>query len=391
MQHEGIGQNHLVVRRFASEVRLASLLLPTFTVLFAFSPALASIAACNQLIELSRVSSQTSTSADDFEQYQRSFCHDYAQSKTTGSSMSAGASYGPMSGSYGQAKQSVEQTADHYCAADGSTKQTAQAYANYVQSIAPGAYSSYEACLRLANEGINFEISQNAILPLSATFIVHDDVRAAQGVDKLVFQTSPDVSCDWGEGSRGSSTDIRPMSMATLTCHRESSAHASYIVLLAATRPDAAMSIPWSAYDGELSVSVKRQFLQSSADLQDFIKSIKGAVVAFDARTCPAGWTTYLPGQGRFVRGITTVGDIALDPEGARLPGSLQGDLFRSHYHSRPLDVYDAGGGESGHWVQGAADGASLGFGRDGPAVTGSTGGEETRPKNVALLYCIRN
>lgn len=110
----------------------------------------------------------------------------------------------------------------------------------------------------------------------------------------------------------------------------------------------------------------------------------RGAVVAFNSRTCPSGWREYAQAYGRFIRGIDKV-DSGIDPEGIREVGSIQNEQFLGHNHTRPRGVYDAGGGSDASWVDHARH---FGYGHANPPETGTTGGSETRPDNVALLYC---
>jgi len=109
-----------------------------------------------------------------------------------------------------------------------------------------------------------------------------------------------------------------------------------------------------------------------------------GAVIAFNSHQCPPGWEEYSPAYGRFIRGIDR-GETKVDPVGERGPGSHQEDQFASHSHARPKGVYDAGGGPASSWV---AHGRYFGYGHSNPPATGEAGGNETRPENVALLYC---
>lgn len=109
-----------------------------------------------------------------------------------------------------------------------------------------------------------------------------------------------------------------------------------------------------------------------------------GAVIAFNSAQCPQGWEEYSLAYGRFIRGIDR-GETKVDPEGERDPGSRQEDQFSSHSHTRPRDVYDAGGGLDSSWV---AHSRYFGYGHSNPPATGKAGGSETRPDNVALLYC---
>ena len=110
----------------------------------------------------------------------------------------------------------------------------------------------------------------------------------------------------------------------------------------------------------------------------------RGAVLAFNGQSCPAGWNEYIPAYGRFIRGIDK-SNSGTDPDGMRKPGSHQNEQFGSHSHTRPRGVYDAGGGSDSAWV---AHSRHFAYGHDSPPNTGNTGGSETRPDNVALLYC---
>ena len=112
-----------------------------------------------------------------------------------------------------------------------------------------------------------------------------------------------------------------------------------------------------------------------------------GMVVAFDSETCPSGeWEEYKLAYGRFVRGIDKSG-TNIDPDGKREPGGQQDDSFERHDHiEHPskgnlwLARYKPGDGK-GTWP-GEKMGNILGH------KTEKTGDAETRPKNVALLYC---
>lgn len=119
-----------------------------------------------------------------------------------------------------------------------------------------------------------------------------------------------------------------------------------------------------------------------------------GAVVAFNLAECPAGWEPYVAAQGRFIRGFDPTGGI--DPN--RTVGSLQEDAFQGHYHA--MDP----GGAPGLWDSTQGNGPSGRAAKTdykngetfrvlGP-VNGAHGAvrvaNETRPKNVSLLYCER-
>ncbi|MEE1673321.1 hypothetical protein SNR37_002737 [Agarivorans aestuarii] len=120
--------------------------------------------------------------------------------------------------------------------------------------------------------------------------------------------------------------------------------------------------------------------------VEDYFVTPPGAVVAFSSDSCPSGWRDYTLAYGRFIRGIDKA--ATTDPSGTRPPGNQQSDSFKKHSHTRPNDVYDAGGGTNASWV---AHAKNYGYGHESPPRTGFEGeSSETRPKNVALLYCIK-
>jgi phage-related tail fiber protein len=148
----------------------------------------------------------------------------------------------------------------------------------------------------------------------------------------------------------------------------------------------------------------------SVADVAGAIPS--GAVAHFAMNTAPTGWlscngaavsrTTYaalfsaigitfgdgdgsttfnLPElRGEFLRGW----DGSRGVDAARVFGSAQTDDLKSHSHSI---ANVAQGGASEPWNGG--EGGD--FNMNGSGSTGSTGGTETRPRNVALLACIKS
>lgn len=107
-----------------------------------------------------------------------------------------------------------------------------------------------------------------------------------------------------------------------------------------------------------------------------------GAVIPFNLSSCPPGWSEYILARGRFIRGIDSTG--AIDPDGIRSLESIQEDMFKSHSHG----VYrNISGGQRRDVFQFhdeyMGNGSTVG--------TTATGGAETRPKNVALLYCVKD
>jgi hypothetical protein len=115
------------------------------------------------------------------------------------------------------------------------------------------------------------------------------------------------------------------------------------------------------------------------------------AVMAFASEMCPDGWRPYEKAFGRFIRGVDFAAKT--DPDGKRDIGTWQEDGLRSHTHPYN-DVYfmeawgdkntDLGQNRAGNRGNHDTDNEPYQIGR----TTSATGDSETRPKNVALLYC---
>jgi hypothetical protein len=108
-----------------------------------------------------------------------------------------------------------------------------------------------------------------------------------------------------------------------------------------------------------------------------------GTISAFASTTCPTGWSEYTPARGRFLRGIDN--GAGNDPDGTRAPGSTQVDMFKSHSHGIPNGHND----QAFSSYEGVQTNQSV-YNKT-ESVTDSTGGPETRPKNVAVTYCQFN
>lgn len=91
------------------------------------------------------------------------------------------------------------------------------------------------------------------------------------------------------------------------------------------------------------------------------------------------GSTTFnLPDmRGEFVRGF----DDSRGVDSGRLIGTQQGDQFRSHNHGDTFQIY---------WENGSRFASNSTWGFDYSHQTGYSGGNETRPRNVAWLACIK-
>jgi hypothetical protein len=123
-----------------------------------------------------------------------------------------------------------------------------------------------------------------------------------------------------------------------------------------------------------------------------------GAVMAFNLASCPAGWSEYTLARGRFIRGIDSTGTV--DPDGVRVLGSTQEDTVIDHTHRGVSDYSQFYSGGSNTPTVASSGTRHPYFGTsvanvDHVKVVNLSnvliGGAETRPKNIALLYCERD
>ncbi|MCW7505326.1 phage tail protein [Leptospira paudalimensis] len=147
------------------------------------------------------------------------------------------------------------------------------------------------------------------------------------------------------------------------------------------------------------------EVISSARINQNFlIAAPEGAVVAFYLNNCPEGWapadgTNGTPDlRGAFIRGKDNSGSTLRDPDGIRALGNFQDDAFQGHFH----DI-------QGEYASYSGVTGSILVTRDSPTIgsTNYSGGSastiktdgingtpkiarETRPKNIALTYCMR-
>ncbi|MCK5354773.1 MAG: hypothetical protein KAJ63_06610 [Methyloprofundus sp.] len=131
-------------------------------------------------------------------------------------------------------------------------------------------------------------------------------------------------------------------------------------------------------------VQAQNSDLVRNVDLLGKFNALSGMVAAFNLNSCPSGWSEFSGAYGRFIRGIDKSG-TNIDVDGERGLGSIQLDSFKSHQHKLPVAY--APGGQAGNW--------SLTYNspisKPEYAKMQSEGEAETRPKNIALLYCVKD
>lgn len=109
-----------------------------------------------------------------------------------------------------------------------------------------------------------------------------------------------------------------------------------------------------------------------------------GAISAFNLASCPTGWILADGGAGSpdlrgvFIRGL----DLGRGIDVGRILGSYQDDELESHRHGLSAGTVGLASGTGNHGgdMRSSKSGLSSNY----------FGGTETRPKNVALIYCMK-
>ena len=345
---------------------------------------------CSSIIALSKTTSSTIKNRDTFEKHVSNFCKEY--SKATGSSNSRqyGISYEFLSLSMGSSRTNSESIASKYCSASNSTKSSKDAYKEYIETISPYAYSSYKDCISMSKEDLKFKLDLASMLPNEFSLSVLFSSQTREDTAELSFYAPKGVTCSWHEFNT-TSISIPSGSTSLLNCSRENSHKRTYVKVI---RKDGntQLSIPWGAYDKngtpmDMLRKLEKKYTTLLSDNEKLQNSLKNSVTAFNTKECPSGWEEYTLAYGRFIRGLDKSGKI--DPTKNRKIGSIQEDMFKSHNHNdgkwNKLSSYD--GRDTVH-AQTDDSGGELNIRRGGSIQ--SRGGSETRPKNVALLYCIK-
>ncbi len=139
-----------------------------------------------------------------------------------------------------------------------------------------------------------------------------------------------------------------------------------------------------------ISQSLMQGIIDNLNDLNTRVGNISsvpaGFIGSFNLSTCPTGWTAANGTNGtpdlrwEFVRGL----DSGRWIDSGRTLGTWQGDEFKNHSHT-----YSSMQNEYGGWSAQVIDNYSFSWYTGWNTRTSwLTGWAETRPRNVALLYC---
>lgn len=329
---------------------------------------------CAEVIKLSLTTSRVVQSQEQFETDAREFCSAYSRNSQSSSGGGGSIGYGGFSFGATSSSGNAKTVARNVCENTSSGRMRDDAYSRLIQNIAPQAYSSYDSCIN-EKRSVNVTIGAGttpAFVPITIGFVPQTEGEFAE----IAVVTDDTVACDLSEPRRMTSAGN-----FIIACRRRDVTRMGSINVINQAGGSGALSVPWTAYtapDG-IPVNLAQQYIDGVAKFEAREAALKGSVVAYEASSCPVGYQPYEKAFGRFVRGLDLRGE--LDPD--RTVGDLQDDELAAHVHTEQ---------------RARMSGDRAGTGRDNfnaverqahqTVQSGSTGGAETRPKNVALLYC---
>lgn len=208
---------------------------------------------------------------------------------------------------------------------------------------------------------------------------------------KLAWKTTKDVSCEATGEFKPKDNTIEFKNTAMLHCSRGSYKNESLIALTILNGNSTTFPIHWNKYSNEgVPLNTLMQFQSSINDLKTQVNNLsENSIVAFSSEICPMGWSEVADARGRFLRGIDSTGSTSIDPDGKRPLGSIQQDSLKQHYHEYFTSWDAADTSNSGtSWDRNKKNNQIKVKTNEGNLADGTSLGIETRPKNIAVLFC---
>jgi hypothetical protein len=350
------------------------------------------IAACEDVIKLSKTVESRIEKREDFESSAAAYCNEYKNNSSTSKSANYGISYKFIAASMGNSNASESEVASRICSSNLNESFRKNAYDNYIEKISDKAYDAYKSCLELSSANLGFSV--NSVIPKEILF----SARNGTGVStpaKMQVDSTIGVECRWLNSQGGLTFELPAGASALMKCTRNTTSSESSITIIDTSMVGRnSITVPWAALDSNgipinTLNSLSQKVDNAIAALNDTSSSIRSAVVPFSLESCPSGWEEYKPAYGKFIRGIDNSGST-IDPDGKRSHGSLQADMVGPHVHDATLKLgAEPLNGGARHVIAAGAHGANSPT-WPAPGLARANSGIESRPKNVALLYCSR-
>src|ERR1044071_3595650 len=230
---------------------------------------------CENVIALSKTVSTVVQDRDTVEKHAANFCSEYAKNQGSSSSSSFGASVKFLTAASGSSDASFEAIASRYCSASDVSVARSDSYRQYVETIAPNAYSAYEQCAKSNDLHCNLDLA--TVLPTEFSLGVSYIATSRGAKADVTYTASSGVSCKWSGDPKVTNRVLESGSTDFLNCSRSNQAKRSYVrIANLATGIDNVMTIPWQAY------SADDVPIDAITALQAELKSLGGRVTVLE-------------------------------------------------------------------------------------------------------------
>jgi hypothetical protein len=202
---------------------------------------------CSSVIALSRIKDAEISDQSEIEANANNFCSEYANSQSSSTSSSFGASYSFLAASFGSSGATASQVASKYCSATSHSAASANAYQRYRDMIAPGAFDAYKACVDSSSKNLRYSVNSGSMIEKQFTISAAFDPSPGAHDAQVVYVTGPGVRCVWNNTSNAK-TSIAEQHAAALTCSRVDSSYDTYVTVQMLTGAVSPLTIRWPAY-----------------------------------------------------------------------------------------------------------------------------------------------
>lgn len=211
------------------------------------SPALAG--ECEELIALSKIATSVTQDQSSIEAHAKNYCSQYSKSTGSSKSLNVSASYKVLSGALGTSRSSFEDVASAFCDASNSYAARKDAYRQYVETIAPGAYDAYAKCKEAAHNDVRFSLE--AHLPNEFIMLISFTPLNKGQVADLAYETSSGIQCVWKINGKetGGPTSLKEAATLPLLCKRANAGHTGFVTIIVSNsaRPGNRFTFKWTA------------------------------------------------------------------------------------------------------------------------------------------------
>lgn len=205
---------------------------------------------CSNVIALSKTIRTSVSDKREVEAHAANFCSEYSRHFMERSTYNFGASFSFLSGSAEGGSAAADEVASKYCSASDRSRASSDAFRQYIESIAPGAYTAYEQCLVLTNADVRFNVNVGSVLPKEFSLTASFRSSTGDPSTTIAYTSSADVTCKW-DGLDGETKRITNGRSSILKCTRGNQETKSYVtvVWIGSGGPQNPLTLPWQAYD----------------------------------------------------------------------------------------------------------------------------------------------